>query len=162
SWIRRKYRYNMIVQVSFNLILGKINEKNDYFCNSTAHKEDYIKNMKKVKENSAKLAPLKEKLLDTTVFIQNSTYQLPKIGRLCCSFWEFYRGLKNEVKSGQGVDFVVDITFDYFAGASKYICFLYPYGSELCKDEEKAPKMVHKHQSIVLETLLTLGEIATP
>ncbi|CAG2175474.1 unnamed protein product, partial [Oppiella nova] len=162
SWIRRKYRYNMAVQVSLNLILGTIHEKNEYFCNATAHKEDYINSMKKVRESAPKLIPYKEKLLDTAVFIQNSTFQLPKIGRLCCAFWDFYRGIKNEVKSSQGVDFAVDMTYDYFAGASKYICFLYPYGSELCKEEEKAPKMAHKHQSLVLETLLTLGEIATP
>ena len=48
----------MAVQVSLNLILGTIHEKNEYFCNATAHKEDYINSMKKVRESAPQTDPI--------------------------------------------------------------------------------------------------------
>lgn len=78
------------------------------------------------------------------------------------AFWSFFRRLTQLIRSSESVDFVVDLTRHYFSSATRYVCFLYPYGSALCQEEEPAPRAPHPHQSLIVELALTLGEIATP
>jgi len=164
SWYRRKYRYNVVVQVTLNLIIARIEDKTEYYCNSTAHKEDYIKNINKIKGINDQLKPIWHKLVDIEANIQNSTSKIPKVGQLCCAFWEFKRTLANTVKSSEAVDFAVDMMVYYFRPATKYVCFMYPNNSEMCKEEEKAekpPKAKTNYKSLILQFIWTLGEIVS-
>lgn len=83
SWLRRKFRYHMLVQVALNMLVARVQQKNEYFCNATAHRLDFVRHMARARAVNPQLVEAKEQLLDAALFIQRSEYQLPKVGRLC-------------------------------------------------------------------------------
>ena len=77
------------------------------------------------------------------------------------AFWEYNRRLRDVVKDSGAVDFAVDMSETYYSSGTKYLCFLYPFDSPLCKDQEPAPKVAHKWRSWLMEAVLTIGDIGT-
>ncbi len=80
SWIKRKYRYNFIVQIAAHIFFEKITAKNDIYC---ANKQNYMKSLQQIIKKNDKLKEIKGKFFDTLIAVQNSSFRIGKIGSLC-------------------------------------------------------------------------------